>query len=117
LRPDTPIVYCSEPFEVLTGYKSDEILGNNRRFLQSPDGIVERGVRRRHTDDRTVFELKTRISAKEETQTTILNYKKGGESFDNILTTIPIRWDTDDVRFIVGFQVDRRNCFLGPVRA
>lgn len=41
-KPDSPIVYCSEAFEALTGYKSDEILGKNCRFLQSPRG-VDRG--------------------------------------------------------------------------
>lgn len=38
-KPDSPIVYCSEAFEALTGYKSDEILGKNCRFLQSPHGL------------------------------------------------------------------------------
>jgi hypothetical protein len=63
-----------------------------------------------------VFELKTRIDKREEAQMTITNYKKGGESFENILTTIPIRWDSasEEVRYVVGFQVDRRDCFLGP---
>ncbi len=57
-----------------------------------------------------MFELKERIIAKEECQTSIVNYKKGGVPFTNILTTIPIRWDSEDMRFIVGFQVDRRAC-------
>jgi PAS domain-containing protein len=106
--PDMPIVYCSEPFELLTGYTSREIIGRNCRFLQSPDGKVDKGAKRKHTDDKTVFDLMTRISAKEAAQMTIVNYKKGGIPFENILTTIPIRWDGEDMRFILGFQVDRR---------
>lgn len=110
-------MYCSEPFEVLTGYTSHEILGKNCRFLQSPDGKVEKGVKRKFTDDKTVFDLKTRISANEENQTTIVNYKKGGILFENILTTIPIRWDGNEIRYVVRFQVDRRKVdptyFLG----
>lgn len=36
----------SQTFESLTGYSSDDIIGKNCRFLQSPDGIVERGAER-----------------------------------------------------------------------
>jgi PAS domain S-box-containing protein len=110
--PDMPIVYCSEPFEVLTGYSSAEIMGRNCRFLQSPDGNVKQGVKREHTDDRTVWELKEKLAKREEVQTSIVNYKKGGERFENILTTVPICWDSQEVRYIVGFQVDRKACFL-----
>jgi pre-rRNA-processing protein SRD1 len=109
-----PIVYCSEPFEALTGYSAAEVLGRNCRFLQGPDGQVCRGARRTHTDDATIFELKNRISAGEEAQTAILNYKKGGIPFVNVLTTIPIRWSDGaaEAQFVVGFQVDRRDCFV-----
>ena len=34
--PDNPIVYCSEGFCNLTGYKRSEVLGRNCRFLQGP---------------------------------------------------------------------------------
>jgi len=118
-QPDIPIVYCSEPFSLLTGYQPSEILGKNCRFLQSPGGNVSKGEKRLHTNDRKVYELKTRINKREEAQVTITNYKKGGESFENILTTIPIRWDSasEEVRYVVGFQVDRRDCFVGPALA
>ena len=34
--PDNPIVYCSEGFCKITGYKRQEIIGRNCRFLQGP---------------------------------------------------------------------------------
>jgi PAS domain-containing protein len=105
-----PIVYCSEPFEAMTGYTWSEIRGRNCRFLQSPDGNVTPGAKREYTDDKTVFDLKTKVSA-EETQVTILNYTKAGIPFENILTTIPIRWDDDEIRYVVGFQKDSRVVF------
>ena len=111
-QPDTPIVYCSEPFEALTGYTAGEILGRNCRFLQAPDGKVAQGVPRKYTDDRTVYELKTKIKDKEETQTEILNYKKDGEPFTNVLTTIPITYGTGSMRYMVGFQVDRSTRYI-----
>ena len=36
LQSDNPIVYCSEGFCKLTGYKRSEVLGRNCRFLQGP---------------------------------------------------------------------------------
>ncbi|MCJ1391655.1 blue light receptor [Xylographa bjoerkii] len=106
-KVDMPIVYCSEPFERLTGYTSREILGLNCRFLQSPDGNVQAGVRRTHVSDETVFDLKTRLLALEEVQTSLINYKKGGRSFTNFLTTIPVQWKTAEQKtYIVGFLAD-----------
>ena len=34
--PDNPIVYCSDGFCKLTGYKRQHVLGRNCRFLQGP---------------------------------------------------------------------------------
>ncbi|KAJ3310900.1 blue light receptor, partial [Blyttiomyces sp. JEL0837] len=74
---DQPIVYASESFEKLTGYRNDEILGVNCRFLQSPNGIVERGSTRQFADNDTVYRLKSSIDNCEECQFVNMNYKKG----------------------------------------
>ncbi|KAJ5692114.1 White collar 1 protein [Penicillium macrosclerotiorum] len=79
-RKDHPIVYVSEAFERLTGYTKEEIIDRNCRFLQSPDGHINAGAKRTFVD--------------------------GGQPFMNLITMIPIRWDSDDIRFYVGFQVD-----------
>lgn len=103
---DLPIVYCSEVFERLTGYTRHEILGRNCRFLQAPDGKVRSGVKRQYVDDEVVFRLKKKITDRREVQTSLINYRKGGQPFMNLLTMIPIAWDTPEIRFYVGFQVD-----------
>ena len=103
---DNPIVYCSATFERLTGYSKHEILGRNCRFLQAPDGDVGAGVKRKYVDDDTVSYLKQQIDAKKEAQASLINYRKGGQPFMNLLTTIPITWDSDEVVYFVGFQVD-----------
>src|SRR5579883_1572289 len=36
-QPDNPIVLVNEAFCRLTGYRQEEILGRNCRFLQGPD--------------------------------------------------------------------------------
>lgn len=104
---DNPIVYCSENFERLTGYSKHMILGRNCRFLQSPDGKVEPGTRRKYVDDDSVQYLKSMISTKSEAQISLINYRRGGQPFMNLLTMIPITWESDrEIKFYVGFQVD-----------
>ena len=104
---DFPIVYCSENFERLTGYNKHMILGRNCRFLQSPDGKVEAGVKRKYVDDDSVLYLKNMINMRREAQISLINYRRGGQPFMNLLTMIPITWDNpDEIKFLVGFQVD-----------
>ena len=115
-QSDIPIVYCSAPFEQLTGYTNEEIIGRNCRFLQSPLGVVKPGSKRTHSEDSVVYDLKQKIAAREEAQAVLQNYKKDGTPFTNVLTIIPIQWDSVDARYIVGFQADQSlalsDCFV-----
>ena len=103
---DIPIVYCSDVFERLTAYTRHEILGRNCRFLQAPDGKIQAGVKRKYVDDQSVLKIKNMVTARQETQISLINYRKGGQPFMNLLTMIPITWDTDEIKYYVGFQVD-----------
>lgn len=105
---DNPIVYCSATFERLTGYTKHEILGRNCRFLQAPDGNIKAGETRKYVDANAVHYLKSRIEAQAEAQTSLINYRKGGQAFTNLLTMIPIPYgnDQDEITYFVGFQVD-----------
>lgn len=106
-KPDHPIVYISDTFEKLTGYTAAECVGKNCRFLQSPDGFVNEGSYRRYTDNATVYSLKKSIAEFKECQYTLINYRKGGEPFINLITIIPISWENpDEIAYFVGFQVD-----------
>ncbi|KAK4549276.1 hypothetical protein LTR36_007735 [Oleoguttula mirabilis] len=105
-KDDVPIVYCSDNFERLTGYTKHMILGRNCRFLQSPDGQVAPGTRRKYVDDDSVLYLKNMVNLQREAQISLINYRRGGQPFMNLLTMIPITWDSDKVKFFVGFQVD-----------
>jgi PAS domain-containing protein len=106
-KDDQPIVYCSENFERLTGYSKHMILGRNCRFLQSPDGKVEPGIKRHYVDDDSVYYLKQMTISMQEAQISLINYRRGGQPFMNLLTMIPISWDNSSkIKFIVGFQVD-----------
>ncbi|XHG09217.1 hypothetical protein AWENTII_012293 [Aspergillus wentii] len=105
-REDHPIVYVSDAFERLTGYTEEEIVGRNCRFLQAPDGLIQQGSQRRFVDEQTAFRLRSTIEERTEIQASLINYRKGGQPFMNLITMIPIRWNSDDYRFYVGFQVD-----------
>ena len=105
-KHDLPIVYCSDMFERLTGYSRHEILGRNCRFLQAPDGKVQSGMKRKYCDDKSVLYLKNQISQRTEAQLSLINYRKGGQPFMNLLTMIPITWETNELKYFVGFQVD-----------
>ena len=112
-RYDHPIVYCSETFCKLTGYSEDEILGRNCRFLQAPGGAVQKGEPRQHTSTEAVALLRRSLVADKECQVSLVNYRKNGQAFINLVTVIPVPGgannaphETDDVVYQVGFQVD-----------
>lgn len=105
-KHDLPIIYCSDMFERLTGYSRHEILGRNCRFLQAPDGKVQSGIKRKYVDDKSILYLKNQINRRAEAQLSLINYRKGGQPFMNLLTMIPITWDTEEFKYFVGFQVD-----------
>ncbi|KAG2143092.1 PAS domain-containing protein [Suillus clintonianus] len=112
-RHDCPIIYASPTFYRLTGYTEHEVLGRNCRFLQSPDGNVQKGEERRFVAPDAVAHLKKSLSADKECQTSIINYRKGGQAFINLVTVIPLRGgisnrpeEADEIVYHVGFQVD-----------
>ncbi|KAI0475035.1 PAS domain-containing protein [Xylariaceae sp. FL0804] len=107
---DCPIVYVSDNFQNLTGYNRHEIVGQNCRFLQAPDGKVEAGRKREFVDNGAVYNLKRKVAEETEVQQSLINYRKGGKPFLNLLTMIPIPWDTADIRYIIGFQIDLVEC-------
>ncbi|KAF4344544.1 GATA transcription factor [Fusarium beomiforme] len=103
---DCPIVYASGSFQNLTGYSRYEVIGRSCRFLQAPGGIVERGTPMHFVDESTIYQLKKNVQERREIQMSLINYRKGGQPFLNLLSLIPIHWDTDKIRYYVGFQLD-----------
>ncbi|KAF9473764.1 hypothetical protein BDN70DRAFT_937187 [Pholiota conissans] len=108
---DHPIVYCSPEFCRLTGYEEREVLGRNCRFLQAPGGRVAKGDKRLATSGEAVEHLRRSLAGGKECQTSIVNYRKGGEAFVNLVTVIPVpetqaNGEEGESVFQVGFQVD-----------
>lgn len=65
---------ASDGFVKVTGYQRSEIVPRNCRFLQGT-----------HTDRAPVRRLKAAIAGREESVELLLNYKKSGEPFWNLL--------------------------------
>ena len=95
LQPDNPIVYVNEGFERLTGFTRDDVLGKNCRFLQGEQ-----------TDPKTVEEIKRSVHEKKPCSVEILNYRKDGTTFWNLLSITPIRDDSGRVTNFLGIQSD-----------
>ncbi|GFR40580.1 hypothetical protein Agub_g1160 [Astrephomene gubernaculifera] len=93
--PDCPLVYASEGFYAMTGYGPDEVLGHNCRFLQGEG-----------TDPKEVQKIRDAIKRGEACSVRLLNYRKDGTPFWNLLTVTPIKTPDGKVSKFVGVQVD-----------
>ncbi|KAL9597277.1 MAG: hypothetical protein Q9219_005258 [cf. Caloplaca sp. 3 TL-2023] len=94
-KGDNPIVYASDGFVGVTGYSRTEIVPRNCRFLQG-----------HYTDKSATQRLKASIDAKEETVELLLNYKKNGEPFWNLLYVAPLFDVNGRLKFYIGGQVN-----------
>jgi phototropin len=94
-KADNPIVWASDGFVNVTKYSRNEIIPRNCRFLQG-----------RHTDRGSVKRLRKAIEAREENVELLLNERKDGEPFWNLLYTTPLRDAKGDVIFFLGGQIN-----------
>jgi hypothetical protein len=46
------------------------------------------------------------LNAGKECQASLINYRRGGIPFINLVTVVPIPWEGTDIVYHVGFQVD-----------
>ncbi|KAF5737771.1 adagio protein 3 [Tripterygium wilfordii] len=103
LEPDFPVIYVNTVFEIFTGYRADEVLGRNCRFLQNRDPRAQR----RHplVDPVVVSEIRRCVEEGIEFQGELLNFRKDGIPLVNRLRLAPIRDDDGVVTHIIGIQV------------
>src|SRR5438132_16419 len=94
-QPDNPIIYVNPAFERITGYRMDEVLGRNCRFLQGPD-----------TDPATVDVMRQAIAERQDCQVVIRNYRKDGAPYWNALTISPVHEGRGQVTHSAGGLVD-----------
>ncbi|KAG4219385.1 hypothetical protein PC116_g32135 [Phytophthora cactorum] len=106
-QEDCPIVYISDPFTELTGYSHSEVIGLNCRFLQAPGGRVGKQSARKHVNKDTLKKMKRAVERNEELAVEVVNFKKNGARFVNVLTMIPVYWDSQTPRYSVGFLAEK----------
>nr|AML76651.1 putative LOV domain-containing protein [Malesherbia fasciculata] len=94
-KPDCPIMYASSGFFSMTGYSSKEIIGKNCRFLQGPE-----------TDQEEVGKIRDAVKNGRSYCGRLLNYKKDGTPFWNLLTVTPIKDDRGRAIKFIGMQVE-----------
>ena len=90
---DYRISYVNQGFEALTGYRADEVLGLNCRFLQADD---------RDQGERAT--IRAALAAGNPCQVTIRNYRKDGTLFWNALNLAPLVDSRGEVTHYVGIQ-------------
>ncbi|OTB14501.1 hypothetical protein K445DRAFT_62776 [Daldinia sp. EC12] len=106
-QEDCPIIYISDPFTELTGYSHSEVIGLNCRFLQAPGGRVGKQSARKHVNKDTLKKMKRAVERNEELAVEVVNFKKNGARFVNVLTMIPVYWDSQTPRYSVGFLAEK----------
>nr|AML78716.1 putative LOV domain-containing protein [Elaeocarpus sylvestris] len=92
---DCPIMYASSGFFSMTGYSSKEVIGRNCRFLQGAE-----------TDPNEVAKIREAVKNGRSYCGRLLNYKKDGTPFWNLLTVTPIKDDDGNVIKFIGMQVE-----------
>jgi PAS domain S-box-containing protein len=103
-QPDMPLVFVTRAFLDHTGYRTDEVLGRNCRFLQGPD-----------TDPEDIAAIAKALAEARSLTVDLLNYTKDGTPFWNRLRLRPVfrdgRLDT-----YVGVQnpIDAEDVVRGP---
>ncbi|TGJ88246.1 hypothetical protein E0Z10_g580 [Xylaria hypoxylon] len=106
-QPDYPVVYANEPCVMLTGYPLEEMLGKNCRFMQAPGGKVRQSSTRSHVEKSALKKMRRAIESNSELAVEVTNFKKSGERFTNVLTIIPVCWDSSTPRFYIGFIAEK----------
>ncbi|EOY34234.1 Phototropin 1 isoform 1 [Theobroma cacao] len=94
-KPDYPILYASAGFFKMTGYTSKEVIGRNCRFLQGAG-----------TNPEDVAKIREALQAGTNYCGRLLNYKKDGTPFWNLLTISPIKDENGKVLKFIGMQVE-----------
>ena len=92
---DTILIYVNPAFETLTGYRSEEILYQDCRFLQGND-----------TEQESIKMIRRSIDDSSPVRTVLKNYRKDGSIFWNELSVTPYYDELDKVTYYIGIQKD-----------
>lgn len=94
-RADNPLEVINPAFSALTGYREEEIIGRNCRFLAgdaTEPWITER--------------IRAAIRARQSVLVDILNYRRDGSPFRNGVLVTPLFDDEGELAWFLGSQVE-----------
>ncbi|CAM1503284.1 Fc.00g080600.m01.CDS01 [Cosmosporella sp. VM-42] len=94
-----PIVFASDEFEELTGYTRFEVLSRNCRFMQGPQ-----------TDREAISRIRSALWRREECMELLLNFRRDGQPFWNLLRLVPLVDGSGKPKFFMGAQIDVSSC-------
>jgi PAS domain S-box-containing protein len=94
-RPDNPIIDANDAFVRLTGYRREEIIGRNCRFLAGPG-----------TEAQVQAFVRKAIARGEPIVAELVNYRKDGTPFRNALMIAPVCDAVGRVVLFIGSQMD-----------
>lgn len=94
-QADNPIIFASPGFAQMTGYNCKEVLNKNCRFLQGPD-----------TNPHAVKQISIAVKQEKSIRIIVLNYKKDGKPFWNLLHINPIHDEDGQLVSFAGVQMD-----------
>ncbi|MCB2385387.1 MULTISPECIES: PAS domain-containing protein [Oceanospirillaceae] len=92
---DNILIYVNKAFERLTGYRADEILYQDCRFLQAGD-----------RDQEGLTTIRSAISDGKSSRVILRNYRKDGSLFWNELSISPVYNSEDQLTYYIGIQKD-----------
>lgn len=88
-------VYVNDGFVQLTGYSIEDMQGRNYKLLQGPG-----------TDESTISMMRRSLARGETFSGEVLNYRKDGSEFWNLVTINPLRDDQGEITHYVCVQRD-----------
>jgi len=94
-QPDLPVVYVNPGFERMTGYRAEEVLGRNCRFLHSSE-----------PGQPALNEVRAALRDASEIRVLLRNFRKDGHPFLNNFLLSPVRDAKGAVTHYVGIQDD-----------
>ncbi len=93
--PDDPVVWVNDAFTRITGYRLDQVVGRNCRFLQGPE-----------TDPVAVAEIRAALDEGRVAATVLRNHRRDGSTFWNQLVIGSVHDETGAVTHRVSVMVD-----------
>lgn len=94
-EPDMPLILCNAAFERITGYREEEVIGRNCRFLNWPD-----------RNQMPLGHVRRTLLEGGDCNVIVRNFRKDGTAFWNDLYLSPVRDPDGTITHYVGVQND-----------